>query len=109
MVNIGYHTARIQGQTIRSTYQVALPLIVNIPIDQNRAIPVAVYAFSCQRDLPEQVASIRSFIRYVGVPDSFTVVSDGSYSPESCHLLSRINSCVAVSYTHLTLPTIYSV
>lgn len=96
MVNIGYHTARMQGQAIRSMYQAALPWLVKLPIEQNRAIPVAIYAFSCERDLPEQVASIRSFIRYVGVPDSFTVVSDGSYSQKSRHLLSSIGSYVDV-------------
>lgn len=96
MVNIGYHAARMQGKTIRSMYQAGLPWLVKFPIEQTRAIPVAVYAFSCERDLPEQVASIRSFIRFVGVPDSFTVVSDGSYSTESRHLLSKISSCVNV-------------
>jgi hypothetical protein len=96
MANIGYHSARIQGQVNRSIYRAALPWLVKLPIEQTRIIPVAVYAFSCERDLPEQVASIRSFIRYVGVPDSFTVVSDGSYSRGSRHLLSKISSCVNV-------------
>lgn len=96
MVNIGYRAARMQAKIIRSLYSTALDSIVNIPIAQTRKIRVAVYYFSCERDLPEQVASIRSFIQYVGIPDKFIVVSDGSYSPTSCQLLRQISPAVEV-------------
>ncbi|MBW4619774.1 MAG: hypothetical protein KME17_10515 [Cyanosarcina radialis HA8281-LM2] len=96
MVNIPYHTARTQGRITRSLYKAALPQIVKIPIQQQRQIPVTVYALSCERDLPEQVASIRSFINYVGVPDRFIVISDGSYTENSCELLCRIHPCIEV-------------
>lgn len=96
MVNIGYHTAKIHGRFNRSLYKVALSQIVSIPIKQTRQVPVSVYAFSCERDLPEQVASIRSFIRHVGIPDIFAVVSDGSYTESSCNLLRRVHPCVKV-------------
>lgn len=96
MVNIGYRAARMQGYFQRSLYSRLLPLIVSIPIPQTRKIPVAVYSLSCERDLPEQVASIRSFIRWVGIPEKFIVVSDGSYSSNSCQLLCQINPCVDV-------------
>lgn len=96
MVNIGYRLARRQGQIVRSLYRAALPQIVKKPVSQARKVPVAVYSFSCDRDLPEQVASIRSFIRYVGIPDKFTVVSDGSYSPASRALLQQISPYVEV-------------
>jgi hypothetical protein len=96
MVNIGYRVARRQGQTIRSFYSAALPWIVSRPIPQTREIDVEVYSLSCDRDLPEQVASIRSFIRYVGIPKRFIVVSDGSYSSNSCKLLWQIHPCVEI-------------
>lgn len=96
MVNIGYHTARIQGQSLRSLYKNALAAVVKIPVKQTREVPVNIYALSCERDLPEQVLSIRSFIRHVGIPDTFTVISDGSYTDASCKLLRQIHPCVEV-------------
>lgn len=96
MVNIGYHAARFQGQFIRSVYTKAINQIVDFPIRQNRRVNINVYAFSCERDLSLQIANIRSFIRHVGIPDKFTVISDGSYSSESSRLLCKINPCVDV-------------
>src|SRR5207237_4339962 len=42
-------------------------------------------------------ASIRSFLRYAGRPNRFTVVSDGSYSPESIKLIETIDPIVRVA------------
>jgi hypothetical protein len=72
MVNVAYHTARIQGKLIRSLYKAMLPQIVKLPIPQTQKISLKVYALSCERDLPEQVASLRSFIRHAGIPEHFT-------------------------------------
>jgi hypothetical protein len=96
MVNIPYHIARIQGDITRSFYKSNLPLIVKIPILQTKKVSTHVYCLSCERDLPEQVASIRSFLRHVGIPDQFTVISDGSYTEKSCELLCQIHSCVEI-------------
>jgi hypothetical protein len=96
MVNLSYRAARMQGSAFRLAYRAALPLIVKRPILQKLKVPVKVYSFSGDRDLPEQVASIRSFIRYVGIPDKFTVISDGSLGAKNCQLLSQINPCVDV-------------
>jgi hypothetical protein len=96
MINLGYHTAKMQGKFVRSVYKAAVSQIVSIPIKQTRQVPINIYALSCERDLPEQVASIRSFIRYVGIPNKFTVISDGSYTESSCNLLRRIHPCVEV-------------
>jgi hypothetical protein len=46
--------------------------------------------------LPEQIASIRSFLRHVGRPRSFTVASDGSHSRQSIHLLEQTDRSVLV-------------
>jgi hypothetical protein len=96
MVNVAYHTARIQGDITRSLYKAILPQIAKIPIQQTQKLPVTVYALSCERDLPEQVASIRSFIRYVGIPEQFIVISDGSYTKQSCNLLCQLHPCIQV-------------
>lgn len=96
MVNIGYHTAKLQGQFIRSFYTKAINQIVHFPIRQTRRADITVYSFSCERDLSIQVASIRSFIRHVGIPNTFTVISDGSYSLNASRLLCRIHPCVDV-------------
>jgi hypothetical protein len=96
VVNIPYHTGQFQGKIVRSIYKIALSQIVKIPISEKIRIPVDVYSMSCERDLPEQVASICSFIRYVGIPDRFYIVSDGSYTKKSCALLCKIHPCVEV-------------
>ncbi len=96
MVNIGYHSAKLQGQIHRFVYTKAINNIVNFPLSQHRKVNINIYAFSCQRDLAIQVANIRSFIRYVGIPNKFTVISDGSYSSNSSNILRQINSCVDV-------------
>ncbi|MDY7015922.1 MAG: hypothetical protein SVX43_20470 [Cyanobacteriota bacterium] len=96
MVNFGYRFARLQGKFNRSLYRQVLPQLLRHPIAQTRKVSVAAYALSCERDLPEQVASIRSFIRYVGIPTTFTIISDGSYTQNSLNLLEQIHSCVRV-------------
>jgi len=96
MINISYHTARIQGRIIRNLYTKFINKISSLPIKQTRQINLTVYSFSCERDLPEQVASIRSFIRNIGVPERFVVISDGSYSDSSCKLLRHIHPCVDI-------------
>ena len=96
MVNIGYHSARIQAKFLRSIYKSTLPTIVSFPIRQSRQVPMKVYALSCERDLPEQVASLRSFLRYVGIPEAFIIMSDGSYTNESIQLLKKVHPCVDV-------------
>ena len=96
MVNIAYHSARIQGKVNRHFYQSKIATTVKLAIKTNRQIPLSVYAFSCERDLAEQVASIRSFLCNVGIPNKFIVISDGSHTDLSCQLLCRIHPCVEV-------------
>ena len=96
MVNIGYHAAKIQAKLLRNAYKSSLSSLVSFPIKQDRQVPIKVYALSCERDLPEQVASLRSFIRHVGVPDKFTIMSDGSYTDQSIQLLQSVHRCVDV-------------
>src|SRR5438270_5976684 len=96
MPNYGYHLARAEGGLISSFYQLMLPLIVRRKVKHQHAIPIDVFSYSSERRLAEQVASIRSFLRFAGRPSRFVVVSDGSHSHKSVELLRRVDECVAV-------------
>jgi hypothetical protein len=98
--NPRYLAARGRGELARRLYRHRIEAIVSRPVRAPRAVGAAVFAFSCERDLPEQVASIRSFIAHVGVPQSFTVVSDGTYTPASRALLERVHPVVRVLELH---------
>jgi hypothetical protein len=96
MPNFGYHLARFWGSVVRRVYLILLPLIAPRRVAVPRSVDLEVFAYSSEENLPEQVASIRSFLRYVGRPRAFTVVSDGSHSSTSVRLLQRIDSVVSV-------------
>ncbi|MEA5513215.1 hypothetical protein [Nodularia sp. UHCC 0506] len=105
MVNIGYHAARIQGKFNRQRYKSKISQTVKSSIKTTQNVPLSVYSLSCERDLAEQVASIRSFISNVGIPKTFTVISDGSYTNLSCQLLCSIHPCVEVIPIHKFIKT----
>jgi hypothetical protein len=96
MPNFGYHLARAEGAAFRKIYAASLPLIVRRSIKVGAVLPFEVYGYSGENALPEQVASIRSFLRYAGRPKKFTVVSDGTYSKRSVATLQSIDPTVAV-------------
>jgi hypothetical protein len=96
MPNFGYHFARLRGGVLRQFYRAFLPLITHRRIAGPRSIALNVFSYSGEQALPEQIASIRSFLRNVGRPKQFTVVSDGSYSERSVRLLRSIDPCVEV-------------
>jgi hypothetical protein len=99
MPNFGYHLARLNGYTRRRIYHALLPAIVRRKMNSARAgrtVAMEVFAYSGEATLPEQVASIRSFVRHVGRPKRFTVVSDGSHSTRSVRHLQRIDPVVSV-------------
>lgn len=73
-----------------------LPALASRPVPTPRRLPFSVVSFSSQRDLPEQVASLRSFLRHVGEPVDFTVISDGSHRPAGRRLLRLLHPCVRV-------------
>lgn len=96
MVNLAYRAARLHGAMTRSFYSREIARIVSRPLKQHRKVPISVFSFSGEQYLPEQVACIRSFIRNVGTPDSFTIISDGSYSKTSCDLLRQCSDSVNI-------------
>ena len=94
--NIGYHLALGEGDAIRRLYRMALPMTVRRKIQPRGEIPVDLFTYSGEATLPEQVASVRSFLAYAGRPKQFTIVSDGSYSARSIAFLERIDPVVRV-------------
>ena len=95
MPNFGYHLARAKGRATRALYH---KFLARLPaIEPPRPFPLDVFSYSGEAALLEQVASIRSFLRHVGRPSHFTVVSDGTYSEQSRRLLKRLDSSVSVS------------
>ena len=104
-MNVPYHSARLEGKITRSFYRAALPLIVRKSLNVERELPFGVFSYSGENTLPEQVASIRSFLTHAGRPKQFTVVSDGSYTTTSIELLEKIDNCVRVQTTAPPLPS----
>jgi hypothetical protein len=95
-MNIPYHLSRVQGQIRRKMFGATLARHPIRPLEQCRRIDAVVYTMSCERDLPEQVASIYSLFTHVGIPDSFVIASDGSYTNESIKTLESIHECIQV-------------
>ncbi len=96
MLNFGYCFARWAGGLRRTAYRALLPAIGRTTVGPSRSIPLDVYSYSGEAMVPEQVRSIRSFLRHAGRPQSFTVVSDGTHSERSMELLSKIDPSVAI-------------
>ena len=69
-----------------------------------RDLPFEVFSYSSEDDLPEQVASIRSFLKFAGRPLRFTVVSDGTHSVRSLALLEAIDPVVSTRPSSAELP-----
>jgi hypothetical protein len=103
MANFGYHFARAASRTVRALYS---GILSQLPaIEPPRSFPLEVFSYSGETALPEQVASIRSFLRHVGRPVHFTVVSDGTYSEHSRRLLKRLDPSVTVSDAREWVPS----
>lgn len=105
MPNFAYHLARAEGHALRRLYAALLPAIVQRPVRAAAEFPMEVYAYSGEGALPEQVASIRSFLRYAGRPRKFTIVSDGTHSRRSLALLQRLDPCIALAPAADWFPT----
>jgi hypothetical protein len=104
MPNYGYHLARARGNAARTIYRALLPLIARHRIPDGAEVPFNVFAYSGESTLPEQVASIRSFLKHVGRPKRFTVVSDGTLSGRSSGILKSLDSVISVSGSAQWLP-----
>jgi hypothetical protein len=97
MPNYGYHLARAEGAWFRRFYRARLGAIARRSLPATATLPFEVFSYSGENSLPEQIASIRSLLRFAGRPAKFTVVSDGTYSDRSLELLRCLDPCVRVS------------
>lgn len=97
MPNFGYHLARAKGAWFRRLCKARLETIVHRPVPTNATLPFEVFSYSGEDMVPEQVASIRSLLRFAGRPQQFTIVSDGTHSERSGELLRRLDPCITVS------------
>jgi hypothetical protein len=92
-----FYLSRAHARLVRAAYRIALPAIVRRRVETAGAVEADVFTFCGQGQLPEQVASIRSFLRHVGEPASLTVISDGTLDEPSRSLLARLGPAVRVA------------
>lgn len=91
--------ATANGETNRKKFLALLDnhfgtLIAQIPTRSSIQIEVA--SFSSKRDFPEQVLSILSFIRNVGVPLKWHLYSDGTHTQDQISALERFFNFLVV-------------
>jgi hypothetical protein len=84
------------GRVLTARYRRKLEAGRLPPITATRKLDLDMLSFSCERDVPEQALSIRSLLRYVGEPVSFSIVSDGTITSRSAKLLEAISPVVRV-------------
>ncbi|MDQ2867325.1 MAG: hypothetical protein M3R59_02780 [Verrucomicrobiota bacterium] len=96
MWNFGYHFARAKSGAWRKKYREHLSAIVARPVTAAQSLALDVFSYSNEADLPEQIASIRSFVQHAGRPVAFHVVSDGTHSVASLSLLEQADQSVRV-------------
>src|SRR5256885_9761079 len=90
MWNFGYHLARVRGGVAREAYRMLLPTIVRRQIDSPQALDIDVFAYSNEAMLPEQIASVRSFLKYAGRPNNFRSEEHTSELQSPCNLVCRL-------------------
>jgi hypothetical protein len=89
---------RSAGALARRRYSGRLVALAGEPVHPPRFLDADVVAFSGPAQLPEQVASLRSFLRYVGRPASYTVVSDRVLAERDVDLLAALDRSVHVRF-----------
>lgn len=82
--------AGILAGPVRRRYLKRLRAEACAPLRPGPAIDLTVATFAQELDVPELVASVRSFLVHVGVPREFVVVSDGTITDESKALIRLI-------------------
>jgi hypothetical protein len=92
----GYHLAKREAKVIKALAGGPLLRRIAKPPAAMRSIDVHLMTFSGERDAAEQLVSLRSFVRSVGMPTKLTIGSDGTHSPRTLQLLRRMVPHVAV-------------
>src|SRR5690606_1441671 len=94
--NYGYHLARLRAGAVRRLYEGPFRHRLTAVDGAPRELDVDYLAFSGERDVLEQLASLQSFIRYVGRPGRVLLGSDGTHTLESLRLLRRLHDGIEV-------------
>jgi hypothetical protein len=97
MINVPYRLATVLARLRRRRYLANLDHILACPLRPSAQLACRLVAFSGESDLPEQVASLRSFLLHAGLPEEILVVSDGTHRPESLERLQRVHPAVKVA------------
>lgn len=90
-MKIGYHFALRWALWKRRTYARRLPDIAARALDAAPEVQATFYSFSGTRDLPEQVASLRSFLRCAATPRRIVVVGDGTHTEADRAILKSLH------------------
>src|SRR5687767_3055815 len=56
-----------------------------------KGVAIHLYSFSGNSSLYDQILSIRSFLHHVGVPEKWTIFSDGTLTDKNCKLLQEFD------------------
>jgi len=90
-MKIGYHLALRWAQWKRGAYQRRLHALVRRTAPRAPDSRAAFYSFSGHRDLPEQVACLRTFLRHATHPRKIVVVGDGTHTEADRELLQALS------------------
>jgi len=96
MINVPYRLAVVLARLRRRRYLANLDDILARPLPPSPQLACRLVAFSGEGDLPEQIASLRSFLVHAGQPEEVLVVSDGTHRPESVERLRRVHPAARV-------------
>lgn len=96
MINVPYHLALRLGRLRRALYVARLPALLRRPPPAGPEVPARLVSFSSSGDVPEQVASWRSFLAHVGTPAELVVMSDGSHTEADRRLLGQVHPRVRI-------------
>jgi hypothetical protein len=91
-----HRCAKRRAHAVRSLCRRRLQALAQTSAARDHAVDLDVVSFSNHGYVPEQLMSIRSFLREAGTPASWTVVSDGTHTRRDTTLLARLHPCVRV-------------
>ncbi len=104
----GYHLARRRARLVRTLYAGPLVSRLGRRVGSPADLDLHLVAFSGERDALEQMASLRSFLRYVGRPARVTLGSDGTHTPQTLarlrKLFQRLEVVPPAAYVRPELP-----
>ncbi len=90
-MKIGYHFALRWALWKRKTYARRLSQVAKEPQKVAPETDATLYAFSGTRDLPEQVACLKSFLRHAANPRKIVVVGDGTHTEADRAILRALH------------------